>query len=577
MPTHVQDRHWGDLGVALLLAGLLTLAWTVQGWANLSALRLPDTDDVVRLQQIRDWLGGQAFGDLAQHRLGLPPGLEMHWSRLPDLAPGALIALFSPLLGAHAAELIAIIAWPMLLFASALALVARIARILGAPGPLAAVLVALDYPVTTLFMPGRIDHHGLQMVLLLVVVRAAVGGGSLAAGAAAGIATAASLVIGVETAPLLAIGCGAIVVRWIFGAHEGQARLAGYAAALVLSLAAASALLRTSGWNWPGCDGFTGQLWRVAQFGALVPMALAVFGFASREARARSVAALIGTVAAIAGALAIAPGCLRPYGEVDPLLAQLWLANVAEAQPLLGAPVSQAIGYAGLMLAGIGAGVWAWRCTRDGRWLMLLALQLTALALTAVQLRGAYAGALLAAPALAALIAAARTKGLVALLPAWLASAGLLYPIAGNMLAPRTAIGQASADCTRPAAFARLAALPPGTLMAPIDTGAWALSATPHRVVAAPYHRNGAGNTAMYRFFLGSIENARPIVREWGVDYVALCPGDFGELGVRAGNAARLSGALRSGTPPTWLRPISPPGEAPALFAVVSMPLESRP
>ena len=101
---------------------------------------------------------------------------------------------------------LAIIAWPMLLFASALALVARIARILGAPGPLAAVLVALDYPVTTLFMPGRIDHHGLQMVLLLVVVRAAVGGGSLAAGAAAGIATAASLVIGVETAPLLAIG-----------------------------------------------------------------------------------------------------------------------------------------------------------------------------------------------------------------------------------------------------------------------------------------------------------------------------------------------------------------------------------
>lgn len=577
MPTHVQDRHWGDLGVALLLAGLLTLAWTVQGWATLSALRLPDTDDVVRLQQIRDWLGGQAFGDLAQHRLGLPPGLEMHWSRLPDLVPGALIALFSPLLGAHAAELVAIIAWPMLLFAAALALVARIARILGAQGPLAAVLVALAYPATTLFMPGRIDHHGLQMVLLLVVVRAAVGGGSLAAGAAAGIATAASLVIGVETGPLLAIGCGAIVVRWIFGAHEGQARLAGYAAALVLSLAAASALLRTSGWNWPGCDGFTGQLWRVAQFGALVPMALAVFGFASRETGARSIAALIGTVAAIAGALAIAPGCLRPYGEVDPLLAQLWLANVAEAQPLLGAPASQAIGYAGLMLAGIGAGIWAWRCTRDGRWLMLLALQLTALALTAVQLRGAYAGALLAAPALAALIAGARTKGLVALLPAWLASAGLLYPIAGNMLAPLTAIGQASPDCTRPAAFARLAALPPGTLMASIDTGAWAVSATPHRVVAAPYHRNGAGNTAMYRFFLGSIENARPIAREWGVDYVALCPGDFDELGARTGNAARLSGALRSGTPPAWLRPISPPGEAPALFAVVSNPLEPRP
>src|SRR4051812_32234181 len=101
MLAQQQDRHWGDLGGALLLAGLLTLAWTLQGWANLSALRLPDTDDMVRLQQIRDWLGGQAFGDLAQHRLGAAPGLEMHWSRLPDLIPGALIALLSPLLGAH--------------------------------------------------------------------------------------------------------------------------------------------------------------------------------------------------------------------------------------------------------------------------------------------------------------------------------------------------------------------------------------------------------------------------------------------------------------------------------------------
>jgi hypothetical protein len=567
MPAQQQDRHWGDLGVALLLAGLLSLAWTLQGWATLSTLRLPDTDDVVRLQQIRDWIGGQGFGDLAQHRLGLPPGLEMHWSRLPDLVPAALIVALSPLLGAHAAELVAVVVWPALLFFGALALVANIARALGTSGPLAALIAALAYPATTLFMPGRIDHHGFQLVLLLVVTRAAVAPG-LAAGAAAGIATAASLAIGIETAPLLAVAGAAIVVRWIAGGREAQACLAGYAAALVLGLVGASAVLRTSGWGWPGCDGFTAELWRAAQLAALAPLALTLTGFASTGARVRLVAALVAGAAALFGALALSPACMQPYGQVDPLLAQLWLANVAEAQPVLEAPLGHAIGYAGLMLAGIAAGAWMWRRTRDARWLVLLALQLAALALTLIQLRGAYAGALLAAPALAGLIAAARAKGVLALIPAWLISAGLLYPIAGDAFAPKAAPGTAATDCTGPAALARLAALPPGTLMAPIDMGAWALAATPHRVVAAPYHRNDAGNAAMYRFFLGPVDNARLLAGQWRVDYVALCPGDFDELGAQAGYTARLSGALRGGRPPAWLRPISPPGEAPALFAV---------
>ncbi|TGX52614.1 hypothetical protein E5A73_13235 [Sphingomonas gei] len=568
MPAQQQDRHWGELGVALLLAGLLSVAWTVQGWTNLSALRLPDTDDVVRLQQIRDWLGGQAFGYLAQHRLGAQPGLEMHWSRLPDLVPGALIALLSPLVGAHAAELTAVILWPALLFAAALMLVAGIARTLGTSGPLAALVAALAYPATTLFMPGRIDHHGLQMVLLLVVARTAIGRGTLVAGAAAGIASAASLVIGIETAPLLAVGGAAIVVRWALDGREGQARLAGYAVALVLALAAASALLRTSGWNWPGCDGFTAELWRAAQLAALAPLALVAFGFAAESSKARGIAVLVAASVAIVGALALSPGCLRPYRQVDPLLARLWLANVAEAQPLFGAPLAHAIGYAGSMLVGIAAAGWAWRGTREGRWLVLLALQLAALGLALIQLRGAYAGALFAAPALAALITAARAKGLIALLPAWLVSAGLLYPLAADALAPPAAIGPATASCSGPAALAHLAALAPGTLMAPIDMGAWTLAATPHRVVAAPYHRNTAGNLAMYRFFLGPTGNAQAIARQWHVDYVALCPGDFAELGAQAGNPARLSGALAAGRPPAWLRPISAPGEAPALFAV---------
>jgi len=65
------DRSaWIDALMATLLAGVLAAAWSVRDWSNLASLRLPDPDDMMRLQQIRDWLGGQAFADLTQYRLG---------------------------------------------------------------------------------------------------------------------------------------------------------------------------------------------------------------------------------------------------------------------------------------------------------------------------------------------------------------------------------------------------------------------------------------------------------------------------------------------------------------------------
>ena len=570
MAVHIHDRH-RDHGVALLLAGLLTIGWTIRNWADLSALRLPDTDDMVRLQQIRDWLAGQAFGDLAQHRLGPAPGLQMHWSRVPDLLPAAFIQMLSPLLGRTQAELTTVILWPALLFAAALALIAGIARRLDVSGALAAVVAALAYPATTLFLPGRIDHHGLQMVLLLVLVRAVIGRGSVTMGAVAALASVTAVVIGLETAPLLAVAGGAIVIPWIGGTRAAEARLFGYGVGLVLALALAALLLRTSGWAWPACDGFTGSFWQAAQIAAVAPLALAAIGLRWHARRSRAVASLAAMLLAGIAALAVAPGCLAPYGEIDPLLARLWLANVAEAQPLFGAPLPDAIGYAGLMLVGTAATLRVWHQTGRPAWLCLLALELATLAITSAQLRGAYAGALLAAPGLAALITAARRSGTATVVTAWLVAAGLLYPMLGNVLTGwrREAPGPVvqAGDCTRPGDLARLAALPKGVMIAPIDLGAFALAATPHRVIAAPYHRNAVGNLAIYRFFLSPAEQARAAAEQLRADYVVWCAGAFNELGdaVPASATARM---LSSGHPPPWLEPLDPPDATMRRFRV---------
>ncbi len=564
MPASSSWTRWRDPGLALLLACALILGWTVRDWADLSRLRLPDTDDAMRLQQIRDWLGGQAFGDLAQHRLGRPPGLEMHWSRLPDLVPGALLFLLTPLAGARFAELAAVIAWPGLLFVAALALTGAIARRLGAPSATAIVVAALAYPASSLFLPGRIDHHGFQLVLILCLVRALVGTGTLGGGVAAGLATVASLAIGLETAPLLAIGGGAAVALWIARRPGAQALLLGYGAALTLALAAARVLLGTSGWDYPGCDGFTALLWRAAQATALAPLALGIAGFALESGRGRALAALAAALVAVAAVLLLAPDCLRPYGQVDPLLARLWLARVAEAQPLFAAPAANAVAYAGLASAGLVAGLWIVLRERTPGWAVLLGFQAAALAVTLFQLRGAYAGALLAAPALATLIAAARARGSLPLAGAWILSTGILYPIAGSAFFPSRP-GSAEA-CTGPESLDRIAALPPGRLLGPVDLGAYAIAGTRHSVIAAPYHRNNQGNRAMYDFFLGDPARSEAIARQWGVDYVAFCPG---ELDGTAGPAS-LAAALGAGRAPGWLAPLSLPGEAPRVYRLVS-------
>ncbi len=547
-----RSGFWRDNAMAAGLAILLVIVWAWRDWAALSILRLPDTDDVVRLQQVRDWLAGQGFGDLAQHRLGAA-GLEMHWSRLPDLVPSAVIVLLTPSVGAPAAELTAVILWPLVLFVCGLMLVASIARRLSVAAPVAVVVAALAYPANALFLPGRIDHHGLQLVLLLVLVRASIGCGGWRSGVAAGAASVASLVVGMETAPFLALGGGVLVLRWTGAGASERPRLLGYGAALVAGLGLAAVLFRTSGWAAAACDAFAAPLWRSAQVAALAPFALALAGRSLSNTRARLIAAFLIGAVTVSVALALSPACLSPYGGVDPLLERLWLARVAEARPLFAAPLDHAIGYVGLALTGLATTLWQWRRTRGAGWAVLATFQLAALVLALIQLRGIYAGTLLAAPALAALIAEARQRGPLALAAAWIASAGFVYPALGSLAAPEPPI----ATCDGGAVLAQLAAQPVGTVAAPIDLGAYALAETRHRVLAAPYHRNAEGNLAVYRLLDLPVARAQAEAGRLRIDYLADCGGAWDELGAPPPRGS-LRAALRAGTPPGWLIPVAP-------------------
>ena len=81
MPATTRQPHF--LALLALAWLLVVLQLLVQNWGE-TAQTLLDTDDAMRLAQLRDWLGGQGWYDLVQHRVEPPTGYESHWSRLID-------------------------------------------------------------------------------------------------------------------------------------------------------------------------------------------------------------------------------------------------------------------------------------------------------------------------------------------------------------------------------------------------------------------------------------------------------------------------------------------------------------
>lgn len=551
-PAH--RSNWRETTLAILIAGLLTLAWSIAEWTRLSALILPDPDDILRLVQIRDWLDGQRFGDVTQYRLG--GGLAMHWSRLPDLVPAALIRLLEPLLGRHGAEVAAVIAWPAMLFATTLALLGSCARRLSrgarGAGVIAVLLGAIAYPATGFFMPGRIDHHGLQLVLLLVAARAMLAPPSARAGLALGLAVAASLAIGLETAPLCAVVLAAVALRWTWAGRARDALLTGCGIGLAGGVAFAAIVLRPTVWPATLCDAFTPPIaWMAILAGGLLALVGAI-GPQLRGPAVRIAALAIAGVGLAAATPFLAPACLTgPYGAVPPLLRALWLDHVAEAQPLLVMPFGVVLAYAGLMFAGVAVSAIRWWQGRgDAAW---LGIQLGAVLLACIQLRVAPFGAALAVPVMAAWVAQLRRGARpLAVASGWAVSAGILYPLVAGFV-PGQPVETPRAPCLTAANLDRLKASGPGMVAVPLDMGAYVIAASDRPVLAAPYHRNSAANLAHYRLFLGRPQVATAEARRWKLRAIAYCPGWVDDLDPSAIAAPGSIVALaKQGRTPDW-------------------------
>jgi hypothetical protein len=558
---------------------MLGLAWLVivaqllaEHWAE-TAQTLSDMDDAMRLVQVREFLAGRGWFDLHEMRLGPPDGYDTHWSRLIDAGIAGLFLAFDRIVDAALAERLVRTIWPMLWLIPAMVGVSAIAwRIAGRNAiPLTFLLTAVGLPAFQHFVPGRIDHHNVQIALSVLLVAATAWTDRAGwAAAAAGALTGAALAIGFESLPYVVLAGAALALRFVFGI-EGERSLARYGIWAAGSVAVAFGVsIGPAHWGATACDAIAINS-VAAVIVATLGLTVAAAALAGSSWPIRAAGALASVVAAAVVFLAIEPQCLAgPFAMMDPTVRAIWFNHVSEMRslwavtatsPPMGAAVAAfpAVAVLGMLVLARDASI-----RHDFGFLAAAVALLIASAVMMLMVR-AYSYAIwLAIPMVAAgalrLFAALRLGTLsgrvfVALmLTPTITSAVALAAVQAMTRQPFEAEDpRVVAGCLRIKNYADLGRLPPGLVVTDVDYGPFVLALTPHSVMSAPYHRLVAPIIDAHQIFALPPEAAREIVARVRPTYLAAC-GRHTLGGIAdAKRAVSLWGRLATGEIPDWL------------------------
>jgi hypothetical protein len=582
------DRHWKWV---TLLAWVILCVWFVYNrWDLIRTFGLVDTDDNMRISQVRALLHGQGWFDLRQYRLNPPFGANIHWSRLVDLPLAGLILLLRPLVGGAEAERIAVAIAPMLPYLLLLFGVALTARRLIHPAAYALAFIALFSAGSTngMFMPTRIDHHGWQLALLSLAIAGLADPKRARGGATLGLATALSLAIGLELIIYLAIAGVATVLFWIDDRDEKR-RLAAYAVTLAGGTALGFLLFASYANRLAVCDALSPVWLSDALLGGALMFGLATLSpidWKRRLALAAGAAVIIAVFHAW-----MWPHCLSRLEGVSPEVERLWLSHVREARPvfthgwqvatlLVALPLTGAVGWAllawhnrgnrGLLRRTLAAAAPALAAT------LLLAWQTrTAPAAQMLSIVGAIAFVWILAPlASAARRPIVRSLGFVG---AVIVGLGAIVPLVmqvvpGKKQTPREiAISRANRLCNSMAAFKPVALQPKGMVFTFVDLGPRLITVTHHNSITGPYHRNGQQIADVMNAFRGSEAQAHALVAKYHSDYLLTCPNNSSTTIFLSEAPKGFYAQLERGHEPHWLARVKLPADSPfKMWKVIS-------
>jgi hypothetical protein len=548
-------------------------------WAGIHWFALGDTDDNMRIAQVRALLDGQGWYDLRQYRLDPPGGASIHWSRLVDLPIAGLILAAKPFVGVVLAEKFAVAAAPLLALGAALYALMLAARRLirhDLSFAMAAAILACAQSPLLMWMPLRIDHHGWQLAFLALLVAGIADRKAVRGGVTAGLATALSLVIGLELLPYLAVAGASFALRWIWDRGAAE-RMRAYGIALAGGCAAGFAGFASYDNRALVCDVLSPvYLATMLAAGA----ALMLLGSLSIERRALrlALAGVAGAVLAAGFALAF-PQCLGRPEQISPELERLWFQYINEAKPLWQHGFRTYLPTLTLPVIGtVGALAALWR-ERTPAWATVAALAATGLGLLFWQTRAGPAAQLLAVPGAAWLgcMILPRLMDSRHLLVRVFGSVGGFIVISGLVTGfvlemipeppkkpARVAVNKANRKCPTLPAMGVLNRLPPTTILSFVDLGPRLIVATHHKAIAGPYHRNGAAILDIHRSFRSTDpEVAHAVMRRHGATLLLLCPGLSESTLYATQDPKGFYRQLRRGQVPAWLEPVPLPKWSP--------------
>ena len=567
-------RHWRWI-VVLFWLGYATYA-IINRWAQVRGFGLGDTDDNLRLAQVRALLGGQDWSDLSQHRLDRAHGgADIHWSRLVDLPLAGLMMLLRPLVGGPWAERWAVAIAPLLAFLPMLIGLALVTRRLVDPRAVPLVLVTMLFAMsaTGMVQPLRIDHHGWQLAFLALGLAGLADPQRVRGGVTLGLASAASLAIGLELLIYIGLMGGATVLFWIADRAE-RGRLLAYSASLSGGTTLAFLLFASAANRAAVCDALS-PVWLGDVLAAGAAMAaLAMMRFEKWTVRL-ALAVAVGAVLIAFHALA-SPQCLERLEGVSPEATALWLSHVREARPIYRHGAQIVALMLALPIAGlIGWALLAWRARGDDdllrRTLGVALPPVAALALLFWQTRTGPAAQMMSLPAAAALTfilapmafrsgsALVRVPGTVL---ATLLGLGALVPLVAGQFpdkaktAAQKAVDVANRSCPSLKSMAPVARQPRGIVFSFVDLGPRLIAVTHHDAIAGPYHRNDRAIADVMKAFRGDAAQAKRIIGDYRSDYLLICP-NMSTATIFSSEAPKgFYMQLIKGRVPGWLEPI---------------------
>jgi len=545
-------------------------------------------DDIMRLVMVRDWIAGQSWFDTTQYRLVPPDGVLMHWSRYIDAGIAAVIVPFSWFLPMQTAEMIGVTVWPTLIFVITITLIALgTKRLFGVAAACFAVLVTVFWPLLADLhsSAGNLDHHNVQLLMMVILVYAAVWPGrSIAAGIVGGLAAAFALSIGLESL-LFIVAVGVLIFgRCVFDPRaETRTLLVAFCAALALG-----ALVFWLGQTAPArrlvpvCDQLGTPILSVIAIAVIA--ALAPLSRRNRFSGWMPHLAATAVLTAIGFAIAwplLGPCIQGPYGNLPPDVQELIKTRITEAKPFLLYAQSQrgaALTFMLPVVAALIAGGVLWNARRGsgepqnpilgqlcllglfGFGLIFLQMRTVILVASVVPaIGGASLAVLLDRYLKTRDIAQAAKLFLLAIVI--ISPQIILNPLWPYIKGPRDDAESAGANCRNYDTLLALNAVPPGVILNSTNMGAPVLWATDHSTLAAPYHRSAAAFSNGSLGFELEETDFSELARNSGATHVLLC----------ADNVYRstfLTGLASGEVSADWLDPVPLGASDLRLFAV---------